>query len=124
MPVSRRLPQPGATRDPRSDAVEPTHGAKRGRDTASVVSKGRLMNAIRSRKSIDSETPVLPELKSPVGRTVEIILLEEERAPAVPPGMGDWDAAERAVRSLNDYDDEAIQDEDECDRRHAGDHLP
>ena len=35
------------------------------------------MNAIRIRKRIDSETLHLPELRDMVGKTVEIIVLEE-----------------------------------------------
>ena len=35
------------------------------------------MNAIRIRKTIESETLHLPELRPLVGRTVEIIVLEE-----------------------------------------------
>lgn len=44
--------------------------------------------------------------------------------PAVRPGTGDWDAAEKAMRELEDYDLDAIRDQDECDRKHAGEHLP
>lgn len=44
--------------------------------------------------------------------------------PAIRSGTGDWDAAEKAMRELEDYDFEAIRDQDECDRKHAGDHLP
>lgn len=48
------------------------------------------MNAIRVRKKIDSETVYLPELRSLVGKTVEIIVREE---PAAPAGTeGDWEA--------------------------------
>ncbi|HKI30747.1 MAG TPA: hypothetical protein VKA46_02560 [Gemmataceae bacterium] len=35
------------------------------------------MNAIRIRKKLDSDTLHLPELQSLVGKTVEIIILEE-----------------------------------------------
>jgi hypothetical protein len=82
------------------------------------------MNAIRIRKTIDSETLHLPELKPLLGRTVEIIVLEEENRSVIRPGTGDWDAAERAVGELEDYDYEALRDQDECDRRHKDDHLP
>jgi hypothetical protein len=40
------------------------------------------MNAIRIRKQIDSETLHLPELKPLLGKTVEIIVLEEPRPAA------------------------------------------
>ena len=35
------------------------------------------MNAIRIRKHIDSDTPHLPELRALIGKTVEIIILDE-----------------------------------------------
>jgi len=40
------------------------------------------MNAIRVHKRIESETIHLPELRPMIGRTVEIIVLEESRRPA------------------------------------------
>lgn len=80
------------------------------------------MNAIRIRRTLDSETLHLPELKPLLGRTVEIIILEEE--PTARRGTGDWDAAARAVAELKAYDYDALADQDDCDRRHAGDHLP
>jgi hypothetical protein len=43
------------------------------------------MNAIRIRKKIDSDTLHLPELQALVGKTVEIIVLEENGAL---PGQG------------------------------------
>lgn len=39
------------------------------------------MNAIRIHKVVDSETLHLPELKPLIGKTVEIIVLEETPAP-------------------------------------------
>ena len=39
------------------------------------------MNAIRVRKRVESETLHLPELKDLVGKTVEIIILEDAAAP-------------------------------------------
>jgi hypothetical protein len=82
------------------------------------------MNAIRIRKKLDSETLHLPELKPLLGRTVEIIVLEEEATSAVRPGTGDWDAAARAVRDLAGYDFDAWREQRDFDRRHARDHLP
>lgn len=38
------------------------------------------MNAIRVRKKIDSDTLHIPELRSMIGRDVEIIVLEEQSA--------------------------------------------
>jgi hypothetical protein len=80
------------------------------------------MNAIRIRKTLDSEMLHLPELNALIGRAVEIIILEEE--PPARRGTGDWDAAARAVAELKAYDYDALTDQDECDRRHASDHLP
>jgi len=82
------------------------------------------MNAIRIRKKLDSETLYLPELKSMVGKTVEIIVLEEWAAPQVTPGTGDWAAAMKAVRELEDYDFDAYQRQRDYDLQHAKDHLP
>ena len=39
------------------------------------------MNAIRIRKLIDSDTPHLPELQGLIGKTVEIIILDETSVP-------------------------------------------
>jgi hypothetical protein len=82
------------------------------------------MNAIRIRKKLDSETLNLPELRSFIGQTVEIIVLGEESAPGHPPGTGDWDAALKAVEELEDYDFDAVQRQREYDLKHAKDHLP
>jgi hypothetical protein len=38
------------------------------------------MNAIRIRKRIDSDTPHLPELRPLIGKTVEIIILDDTPA--------------------------------------------
>lgn len=81
------------------------------------------MNAIRIRTTLDSETLHLPELRSLVGRSVEIIVLEDETAPAIRPGTGDWDAATRAVRAIKDYDYDALREQDECDIRDAAERL-
>jgi hypothetical protein len=40
-----------------------------------------MMNAIRIRKRIDSDTPHLPELRALIGKTVEIIILDETASP-------------------------------------------
>jgi hypothetical protein len=42
------------------------------------------MNAIRIRKRIDSETLHLPELNPLLGKTVEVIVLDETSAPQSP----------------------------------------
>jgi len=82
------------------------------------------MNAIRIRKKVDSDTLYLPELRPLLGRTVEIIVLEEESSPAIRPGTGDWNAAAQAVRELSDYDFNAWREQREYDLKHAEDHLP
>jgi hypothetical protein len=83
------------------------------------------MNAIRIRKRLDSDTLYLPELRPLLGRGVEIIVLEDDGpVAAVRPGTGDWEAADRAIRQLQDYDYDALAEQDACDLRHAGEHLP
>ena len=73
------------------------------------------MNAIRIRKTINSDTLHIPELKDMIGRTVEIIVLEEPVPPGVLPGKGDWDALLVAVQHLEDYDYQAQVDQDARD---------
>ena len=80
------------------------------------------MKAIRIHKTLDSETLYLPELRPLIGRSVEIIVLEDNLT--APGGTGDWEAAARAVVELKGYDYDALTDQDACDRRRAGDHLP
>jgi hypothetical protein len=88
-------------------------------------SEATLMNAIRIRKKLDSETLYLPELRPLLGRGVEIIVMEEEGPVcSVRAGTGDWDAADRAVRQLRNYDYDALREQDACDLRDAGEHLP
>lgn len=83
------------------------------------------MNAIHIRKRIDSETLHLPELQPLIGKTVEIIVYEEQ-APAIRPGTGDWEAAARAVEELREtgYDFDAWRQQRDYDLKHANDHLP
>lgn len=81
------------------------------------------MNAVRIRRKLESDTPHLPELKPLVGKTVEIIVLEES-APPITPGTGDWDAAMKAVAELEDYDFDVYRAQREYDLKHAKDHLP
>ncbi|HEY7311129.1 MAG TPA: hypothetical protein VH643_17320 [Gemmataceae bacterium] len=82
------------------------------------------MNAIRIRKTIDSETLHLPELKPLLGRTVEIIVLEEDVRSTIQPGTGNWGAAIKAVETLEDYDFDAVGRQRAYDLEHAKDHLP
>lgn len=76
------------------------------------------MEAIRIRRKLDSDT--VPELKSWIGRTVEIIVLEETSV-SLPPGFtagtGNWAAAQQAVESLEDYDFQAVKDLNEAVER-------
>jgi hypothetical protein len=82
------------------------------------------MNAIRIRKKLDSDTLHLPELRPLLGRTVEIIVLEEESAPAIRPGTGDWAAFDRLAREITDYDFDAQTEQDEVDLRDVSRRLP
>lgn len=83
------------------------------------------MNAIRIRTTLQSDTPHLPELKPLIGRTVEIIVLDESPTPVVRPGTGDWEAFERAAKELRDsgYDFDAWREQRQFDLKHAEDHL-
>ena len=82
------------------------------------------MNAIRIRKKLDSETLILPELRSLLGQTVEIIVLGEESVPGIRPGTGDWTAFDRLAREITNYDFDAQREQDRVDLRHTDDHLP
>ncbi|MBO0698445.1 MAG: hypothetical protein J2P46_08630 [Zavarzinella sp.] len=76
------------------------------------------MTTIRIRKTIDSETLRLPELRPFIGQTVDIVI--GESAPAgtgITPGQGDWDTVLAASRQLVDYDYQAQIDQDACDLR-------
>lgn len=81
------------------------------------------MHAIRIRKKLDSETLNLPELRSLLGQTVEIIVLPEEPVPDIRPGTGDWTTFDRLARELTDYDFDAQREQDRVDLQHADDHL-
>ncbi|MFO0807259.1 MAG: hypothetical protein U0746_01410 [Gemmataceae bacterium] len=84
------------------------------------------MNAIRIHKTLDSDTLHLPELKPLVGRTVEIIVLDESATPAGRPDAGRWAAAAEAARALRErgtYDFDAWRELREFDRDHANDHV-
>jgi hypothetical protein len=66
------------------------------------------MIAIRIQKRIDSETLHLPELRPLIGHDVEIVVHEAQPSPAVH-GSGDWEAAAKAARELQEtgYDFDA-----------------
>jgi hypothetical protein len=82
------------------------------------------MQVIRIRKKLDSETLNLPELRSLMGQTVEIIVLPEQAVPDIRPGTGDWAAFDRLAREITDYDFDAQKVQDQVDLERAGDHLP
>lgn len=65
---------------------------------------------VRIRRKLDSETLHLPELKPLIGKTVEIVI-REHAVPEIVPGTGDWDAAQRAAKRLQEsgYDFDAWQ---------------
>jgi hypothetical protein len=81
------------------------------------------MTTIHVRRRIESETLHLPELKPLIGKTVEILVVEE-LSPLVKPGTGDWAALEEAARNLEGYDFDAWRDQRDDDLRHANDYLP
>ena len=82
------------------------------------------MSAIRIRKTIDSETLTLPELKPFIGRTVEIVIEEQSALPpGFIPGTGDWDEVLAATWNLEDYDYQAQIDQDACDLRDQEERL-
>ena len=83
------------------------------------------MNAVRIHRKLESDTLHLPELKPLIGKTVEIIVLEEPVL-AFTPGTGGWDAAEKAAEELREsgYDFDAWRKQRNYDLEHAKDHLP
>jgi hypothetical protein len=78
------------------------------------------MSAIRIRRTLESETLNLPELRPLLGKEVEITV-EETAVPAA--GHGDWDLVQRLVNEISDYDFDALKDQEEYELRHAQDHL-
>jgi hypothetical protein len=83
------------------------------------------MNTIHIHKKLDSDTLHLPELKSWLGKTVEIII-KEETVLDFAPGTDDWVEAQRAAQELREsyYDFDAWQQQREYDLQHADDHIP
>jgi hypothetical protein len=76
---------------------------------------------IRIKRTLDSETLYLPEIRPLLGKNVEITIQEE---PVVVPGTGDWGALEEAAADLEGYDFEAWRQQRDYDLGHAKDHLP
>jgi hypothetical protein len=72
------------------------------------------MSAIHIRRTLDSDTLHLPELKPLIGKAVEITITE---APAVE-NTKDWSALEEAARELTDYDFDLPMRYREFDRQH------
>ena len=81
------------------------------------------MQAIHIRRKLDSDTPYLPELRPFIGKSVEIIVLEEP-AQDIQPATGDWTVAAQAARELREsgYDVEACQQQRDYDLKHAHSH--
>jgi hypothetical protein len=79
---------------------------------------------IRIRRKLESETLHLPELRSMIGKAVEIIV-KEDTAPEITPGTGDWEAVACAAERLREtgYDFEAWRQQRDYDLKHANDHL-
>jgi hypothetical protein len=68
------------------------------------------MTAIRIETTIDSDTLYLPQLKSLVGKSVEIIV-RERAMPIVTAATRDWSDVEAAVRDgLDNYDFDAYRE--------------
>jgi hypothetical protein len=65
------------------------------------------MTAIRIRRTLDSDTLHLPELRPLIGKAVEIIVLAESPAEAAPPDK-DWSALE-AIAGKDLIDPELIE---------------
>lgn len=84
------------------------------------------MNAIHIRTRLESDTPHLPELKTLIGKTVEITVVEYDPANDLAPGHGNWNAVAQAARELvagNGFDFEALRQQNEIDLAHSKDHL-
>ncbi|MFL5244024.1 MAG: hypothetical protein ACJ8FY_18125 [Gemmataceae bacterium] len=81
------------------------------------------MITVRVRRIIESETLHLPELRSMIGKNVEITIRDEPAEPLVAPGTADWSALEKAAKELEDYDFDAFRNQRDYDLRHAEDHL-
>jgi hypothetical protein len=84
------------------------------------------MSTIHIRRTLDSETLSLPELRPLVGKRVDIILLVNEDVPQVtPPTTKDWAEVERAAEALraSGYDFDAWWEQREYDRKVAAGEL-
>ncbi len=54
---------------------------------------------------------------------LERIVADFTRPSVIRPGTGDWDAAAKAIRELEDYDFDAWREQRKFDLKHAEDHL-
>lgn len=79
------------------------------------------MNAIRIRRQLDSETLELPELRPLIGKSVEIIVLDDSES--LPSAEKDWSLLEKCARELTDYDFGAIEAQNEVDLKWAQEHA-
>jgi hypothetical protein len=93
-------------------------------DYDEIHGEGQFMKTIRIRKKLESETLHLPELRSLIGKNVDITVSEAPTVPQTTPGRDDWDAAMQAACELEDYDYDAFQRQRDYDVQHGRDHLP
>lgn len=76
------------------------------------------MPPIHIHTQLDSTTLHLPQIEPLLGKRVEIIVQEEKMTPTnVSSKTVDWEAVQRAVESIQDYDFDAHKALDECDLR-------
>ena len=81
------------------------------------------MNAIRIRRKLESDHPDLPELRSFVGKMIEMVVWEGT-TPVVTQGTADWSAAATAAGNLEGYDFDAWRDQRETDLQNSVLHIP
>jgi hypothetical protein len=81
------------------------------------------MSVIHIETTIDSDTLYLPQLKSLVGKIVEITV-REKAVPKVTPSTGASAAIGEAVRQLEDYDFNAYRDARNKERQHSDKERP
>ncbi len=80
------------------------------------------MPPIRIRTKVEGDTLVLPELRSLIGKTVDIEVTEHAESEETSPADR-WAAAAEAVKNLCDYGFKAWSDQRAFDAEHGADHL-
>ncbi len=78
------------------------------------------MPSTRIRTKVEGDTLVLPELRSLIGKTVDIEVTEHSEE--IPPADR-WAAAAEAVKDFRDYDFDPWSDQRAFETEHAADHL-